>query len=83
MTPASASERAASIDPTSLSTANSNALTMFILGGLSQVQRAVQGLVRDDDDLGRDVIARSAQMGGYSQAIEDEIIQLKIDGAVT
>jgi phosphate transport system protein len=48
------------------------------MGGLAidQVQRAVQGLVRDDDDAGRDVIARSAQISAYSQAIEEEIIGL-------
>jgi hypothetical protein len=33
---------AASIDPVTLSTANSNALTMFILGGSTQVARAAQ-----------------------------------------
>ena len=53
-------------------------MRVLAMGGLAidQVQRAVQGLVRDDDDLSREVIARSAQMSGYSQAVDDEIIQL-------
>ncbi len=53
-------------------------MRVLAMGGLAidQVQRAVQGLVRDDDDAGRDVIARSAQMSGYAQSIEEEIIGL-------
>jgi phosphate transport system protein len=46
------------------------------MGGLAidQVQRAVQALVRDDDDEGRSVIARGAQITAYAQAIDEEMI---------
>lgn len=48
------------------------------MGGLAidQVQRAVQALVRDDDDDAREVIARGAQITRYAQAIEDELVAL-------
>jgi phosphate transport system protein len=53
-------------------------MRVLAMGGLAidQVQRAVHGLVRDDDALGREVIARSAQVVDYSQLIDEEIIGL-------
>jgi phosphate transport system protein len=48
------------------------------MGGLAidQVQRAVQALVRGDDDDAREVIARGAQITAYGQAVEDELVGL-------
>jgi phosphate transport system protein len=53
-------------------------MRVLAMGGLAidQVQRAVQGLVRDDDDAGRGVIARGAQITAYAQSIDEEIIGL-------
>jgi phosphate transport system protein len=53
-------------------------MRVLAMGGLAidQVQRAVQGLVRDDDALGREVIARGAQVADYGQSIDEEIIGL-------
>jgi phosphate transport system protein len=53
-------------------------MRVLAMGGLAidQVQRAVQGLVRDDDEAGRAVIARSSQITDYAQQIEEEIIGL-------
>jgi phosphate transport system protein len=48
------------------------------MGGLAidQVQRAVQALTRGSDDDAREVIARGAQVTGYAQGIEDELVGL-------
>ena len=53
-------------------------MRVLAMGGLAidQVQRAVQALVRDDDDAGRGVIARGAQITAYAQSIDEEIIGL-------
>ena len=44
--------------------------------GIDQVQRAVLALVRGDDEAAREVIARAAQVTGYGQSIEEDIIGL-------
>jgi phosphate transport system protein len=46
------------------------------MGGLAidQVQRAVQALVRDDDEEGRGVIARGAQVTAYAHSIDEEMV---------
>ena len=53
-------------------------MRVLAMGGLAidQVQRAVHGLIRDDDDEGRGVIARGAQITAYAQSIDEEIIGL-------
>ncbi len=44
--------------------------------GIDQIQRAVLALVRGDDEAAREVIGRAAQVTGYGQSIEEEIIGL-------
>lgn len=48
------------------------------MGGLAidQVQRAVQALVRGDDEAARDVVSRNAQVVAYARAIEEDIVGL-------
>lgn len=48
------------------------------MGGLAidHVQRAVQALIRGDDDAARDVVARNVQVAAYAREIEDDIIGL-------
>jgi len=48
------------------------------MGGLAidQVQRAVQALVRGDDDGAREIVARSAEVTAYGRTIDDEIVGL-------
>jgi phosphate transport system protein len=48
------------------------------MGGLAidQVQRAVQALVRGDDDGARAVVSRNAQVVAYARAIEEDIVGL-------
>jgi len=48
------------------------------MGGLAidQVQRAVQALVRGDDDGAREIVARNAEVTAYGRAIDEEIVGL-------
>jgi phosphate transport system protein len=48
------------------------------MGGLAidQVQRAVQALVRGNDEEAREVIARNPQVSAYGASIEEEIVAL-------
>jgi phosphate transport system protein len=48
------------------------------MGGLAidQVQRAVQALVRGDDEGAQEIVARSAEVTAYGRAIDEEIVGL-------
>ena len=53
-------------------------LRVLELGGLviDQVQRAVQAVVRDDEDPAHAVIGRTPQLTAYARAIEEDIVGL-------
>ena len=46
------------------------------MGGLAidQVQRAVQALVRGDQEGAREAVSRHAQLVGYARALEDDMV---------